>query len=153
MGRFSEPPVISVEPATPPVLDSGATEEDSGKPRDKHVGKKGKIRQRKSGPGDQVAAPENEDKIKRRDSKKLRSQKTDDGAKIPQEFQIGGPSKYPEKCLTSEPEPQPVADTRANNSDALTEKEMTVIAEVLSSRQTRSRTSSRSEGVVTPGED
>ena len=54
--------------------------------------------------------------------------------------------------MTSEPEP--AGDTRAaKNCDKLTEKEMTVITEVLSSRQTRSRTSSRSEGVVSPGED
>ena len=163
VGRFCQPPVISVEPATPPVLEARTecqesradrelqTEDDNCKPREKSVCKKGKLRQKKPGPSDQVGQPENEEKIKRRDCKKLRSQKTDDGAKIPKEAQIGCPSKYPEKCLTSEPEPP--GDTRANNCDKLTEKEMTVITEVLSSRQTRSRTSSRSEVDVSPGED
>ena len=161
VGRFCQPPLISVEPATPPVLEHRTesqesradrelqAEDDSCKPRDKYVCKKGKLRQKKSGPSDQVQRPENDDKIKRIDSKKLRSEKTDDGAKIPKESQIGGPSKYPEKCVSSEPEA--TGDARASG-DCLTEKERTVITEVLSSRQTRSRTQSRSEGVVSPGE-
>ena len=161
VGRFSQPPVISVEPATPPVLEQRRecpesradrelqTEDDGCKPREKYACRKGKLRQKKSGPSDQVECPENDDGIKRRNSKKLRSHKTDDGAKIPEESQIGGPSKYPENCVTSQP--QPAGDARASG-DKLTEKEKTVITEVLSSRQARSRTGSRSEGAVSPGE-
>ena len=132
------PPLISVEPATPPVLEEKTKCQESRPGRENGAGKHSGQQEIREG------------KVKRRGSKKVRSKKIDYEAKFQEEkSDIGAPSKID---VTELGEHNTENGDKRTNYEDLTEKEKNVITEVLNSRQTRSRPQSRTEERESPGE-
>ena len=166
-----EQPVISIEPATPPPAPGLSDEKmkQSGEFESDHLERKqssdicenaenftasSKSAGKNSGQSDlqedlKGHGPECST-IQRRGSrkKKLKSKKTDDESKnTPEKSNFGDGST---KSVPINDTPEHGQDETKTILDNLTEKEITVITQVLTSRQTRSRPASREDIVTEP---
>ena len=150
-----------MEPATPPVLEHQTecqqsrpdttlqSEQDICNSRHSLINKKGDPVEDKNS----YHSGKDVQKVKRRGSKKKRSQKIDYEAEMLEKNpEIGARSKFVNLSDLTEHNTDIDIGDCGSNLDHLTEKEATVITEVLTARQARSRPQSRTEERLSPGE-